>query len=57
MKIQKRFIRKYKNKDYYRYVVQIPLEILNGSGLKEGDELDVVGEKDKIILSKLSKIR
>ncbi len=52
MKIQKKFIRKYKDKDYYKYVVSIPRYILEESDLKADDVVDITAEKNKIILTK-----
>jgi len=52
MKIQKRFLRKYKNKDYYKYIINLPPMILKETGLKYGEELEVKTEKNKIILEK-----
>lgn len=52
MKLQKRFLRKYGGKDYYKYVVNIPPEIVEKINLSEGDELSVDIKADKIILSK-----
>lgn len=55
MKIQKRFLRKYKDKDYYKYMVNIPPMILKEAGLKYGEELEIKTEKGKIVLEKKSK--
>ena len=52
MKIQKRFLRKYKDKDYYKYVVNISPLILKESGLDSGDEITLKSGKGKIILKK-----
>lgn len=52
MKLQKRFLRKHNNKDYYKYMVNIPPELIQNAQLKEGDELEGEAEKDKIILKK-----
>lgn len=52
MKIQKRFLRKYKDKDYYKYIINIPQMILKEAGLKYGEELEVKTEKNKIILER-----
>lgn len=50
MKIQKRFLRKYKDKDYYKAIVNIPPMILKEAGLEYGEEIEVKAEKGKIIL-------
>jgi len=57
MKIQKRFLRKYKEKDYYKYMVNIPPLVLRESGLgyNENEELEVIAEKGKIVLKKKDK--
>ena len=52
MKIQKRFLRNYKEKDYYKYMVNIPPAVLKESGLKYGEEIEVVSENGKIVLKK-----
>jgi len=52
MKIQKRFLRKYNNKDYYKYMINIPPLILKESGIKYGEEVEIKTEKGKIILEK-----
>ena len=57
MKIQKRFLRKHKDKDYYKYIVNIPPMILKESGMKYGEEVEVKSEKGKIILKKKRKGR
>jgi len=55
MKIQKRFLRNYKDKDYYKYMVNIPPLILKESGLKYGEELEIKSENGKIVLKKKEK--
>lgn len=55
MKIQKRFLRKYKDKDYYKYVVNLPPLILKESGIKYGEEVGIKVEKGRIILEKKKK--
>ncbi len=57
MKIQKRFLRKHKNKDYYKYIVNIPPMVLKEAGLKYGEEVEVKVEKGKIVLGKKGKIK
>jgi len=52
MKLQKRFLRKHKDKDYYKYMVNIPPMIVREAGFKEGDELDIDAKTGKIILKK-----
>jgi hypothetical protein len=52
MKIQKQLSKKRYKKEYYRYVVNIPLEIISSAGFKEGDELEANATKGKIELKK-----
>ena len=52
MKIQKRFLRKYNNKDYYKYVVNIPPMIIKEAGLEYGEEVEIHVEKGNIVLRK-----
>lgn len=52
MKLQKRFLRNYKEKDYFKFMVNIPPEVIEEAKLKEGDELKIIVEKNKIILEK-----
>ena len=55
MKIQKRFLRKYNDKDYYKYIINIPPMVLKEAGLKYGEELVMETEKGRIVLKKKSK--
>ncbi len=55
MKIQKRFLRKYKDKNYYKCVVNIPPMVLKESGIKYGEEVEIKSEKGKIVLGKKSR--
>ena len=52
MKIQKRFLRKYKNKDYYKFMVNIPPNILKESGLDYNKDVEIKADKGRIILKK-----
>jgi formylmethanofuran dehydrogenase subunit D len=53
MKIQKQLSRKGKeNKDYYKYVIILPEELLKESGFKEGDEIKGEAKKGEIRLRK-----
>jgi len=55
MKLQKRYLRTYKDKDYFKYMLNVPPEIVEGIGLKEDDELDIsIGEGQTIIIKKKS---
>jgi antitoxin component of MazEF toxin-antitoxin module len=51
MKVQKRFLRKYKNKDYYKYVINIPPMMVKESGL-QGYELDAELSNGEIRIKK-----
>lgn len=55
MKIQKRFIRTYKGRDYYKHMVNIPEVSLTASGLKADDEFEIEVKKNEIILRKKNK--
>lgn len=52
MKIEKTKSRKYKDKQYYKYRIIIPEEIIKDSGFKEGDELQAEVKKGEIKLIK-----
>ncbi len=53
MKLQKRLSRKYKNKEYHKYVIVIPeAEVINAK-LKEGDELQISSNDGELRIRKL----
>jgi formylmethanofuran dehydrogenase subunit D len=52
MKLQKRFLRKYNKKDYYKYVVNIPPMMVKEAGLGGGDELELTHNKGAIIIKR-----
>jgi len=52
MKLQKRLGRKYKEKNYYKWIVVLSEENIIDAGFSEGDELRADSEDGKIILSK-----
>ncbi len=52
MKILKEKSREYKGKDYHKYKVNIPKEVLDSAGFQEGQELEVNAEKGRIVLRK-----
>lgn len=52
MKIQKQLSKKRENKKYYRYVINIPSEILKEAGFKESDELKAEAKKGEVRLKK-----
>ena len=41
VKLQKQISRKKGNKEYYKYVITIPPEVIKEKGLKAGDEIQV----------------
>jgi len=53
MKIQKRLSRKYKEKKYYKYLITLPEQEIKKSGLKEGDEVEIISKKNEIKLVKI----
>jgi len=55
MKLQKRFLRKHKNKDYYKYMVNIPPMMVREAGFNEGEELDLAVKDGRITLKKKKK--
>jgi bifunctional DNA-binding transcriptional regulator/antitoxin component of YhaV-PrlF toxin-antitoxin module len=52
MKILKEKSREYKGQSYYKYKVNIPEEVLDQAGFKEGDELEAETKKGEIRLKK-----
>ena len=50
MKLQKHKTRKDKN--YFKYVMVLPEEVVKKAGLKEGDELEAEAKKGEIKLRK-----
>ncbi len=52
MKLQKRLSRKYKDKEYFKWVIILPDEEVQHAGLKAGDELKIDSEPGKIYLTK-----
>ena len=50
MKIQKQLSKKRDSKTYYRYVINLPSELLESSGFQEGDELEAEAKKGEIKL-------
>ncbi|MBM3206860.1 MAG: AbrB/MazE/SpoVT family DNA-binding domain-containing protein [Candidatus Staskawiczbacteria bacterium] len=52
MKVLKEKSREYNGKEYYRYRINIPEEIINEAQIKEGDELDATAKKGEIHLKK-----
>jgi hypothetical protein len=52
VKIQKQLSKKRDKKEYYRYVVNIPSEIISSAGFREGENLKADATKGKITLTK-----
>ena len=52
MKLQKRLSRKYQNKEYFKWMITLPEEIIKSTDFKEGDELEVSVKDQSIVLSK-----
>jgi len=52
MKVLKEKSREYKGKSYYKYKINIPEEVMNESGFKEGDELKTEVKKGRVVLVK-----
>ena len=52
MKVQKQFVSKRRNKEYYKYVLVLPKSTIKEAGLKEGDELEAETKKGEIKLKK-----
>ncbi len=48
MKLQKRLSRKYKGKNYHKYILVIPKKEIKNSGFKEGQELKINSKKGEI---------
>lgn len=55
MKIQKQLSKKRENKKYYRYVINLPSELIKDSGFQEGDELEAEAKKGEIKLKRKEK--
>ena len=50
MKLQKQSSKKKGGKDYPKYVIVIPKDIIGESGFREGDELEAEAKKGEIKL-------
>lgn len=50
MKLQKRFLREYNGKKYYKFIINIPPKIIKKAGFKEGDDLEPSVKKGEIKL-------
>ncbi len=55
MKLQKRFSRKYNQKNYYKYVVNVPAMMVKEANISEGEELEIEAKDGKIILKRKQK--
>lgn len=54
MRLQKRLNRVVGNKEYSKWIVNIPTDMIDQAGLKEGDELEAIAKRHEILL-KLNK--
>ncbi|MFW6283457.1 MAG: hypothetical protein ACOC1P_05395 [Minisyncoccales bacterium] len=52
MKIQKRFLRKHNDRDYYKCVVNISPKVLKEAGIEYGDNVEAKAKNGKIIIEK-----
>ncbi|MEK6811750.1 MAG: hypothetical protein AABX96_04535 [Nanoarchaeota archaeon] len=52
MKLQKRFLRKHKNKDYYKYMINLPPLKVKEAGFQEGEELNIEVKNGKMTIKK-----
>lgn len=52
MKVQREKSREYNGKEYYRYRINIPEEIIKEAGINEGDELEATAKKGEVRLVK-----
>lgn len=52
MRVLKERSREYKGKDYFKFKVNIPSDLLEKAGIKTGDNLKASVENGKIILTK-----
>ena len=50
MKLQKRFLREYKGKKYYKFMINIAPELIKKLGFKAGDELKVDVKGGKLVI-------
>ena len=52
MKLQKRFLREYKGKKYYKFMINIAPKIIKKLGFKAGDELKADVKGGKLVIGK-----
>lgn len=53
MKLQKRLSRKYKDKEYFKYILVIPEEDIKRAKFNEGDDLSLESKEKEIRIRKL----
>lgn len=53
MQLQKRLSRRYKDKEYHKYILVIPLQDIKKSGFKEGQKLKIETKESEIKITKL----
>lgn len=51
-KLQKQLSRKVGDKEYVKYIVVLPSEIVREAGLEEGGEIEIEFKDNKIVLKK-----
>ncbi len=52
MQLQKRLSRKYKGKEYHKYILVIPIQEIKKSGFKEGQKLKIETKEGEIRIRK-----
>ncbi|MFZ1971141.1 MAG: hypothetical protein WAU65_03115 [Candidatus Nanoarchaeia archaeon] len=52
-KLQKQISRRTGKKEYSKYVIIIPENKIKEAGFKEGEDLSIISEKDRIIIEKI----
>jgi hypothetical protein len=50
VKVQRRFAYRYKNKDHYKHILNIPEDVIEILGWKEGQDVEPSTENGKLIL-------
>lgn len=52
VKLQKRFAYRYKDKDHYKHVINIPEKEIEKLGWQQDAELEIISKDDKLIVKK-----
>ncbi|MBD3252295.1 hypothetical protein GF386_01015 [Candidatus Pacearchaeota archaeon] len=53
MKLQKILSRRYKGKNYHKYIIVIPEDEINKAKFKQGDELKIESKKGEVRIRKV----